>query len=148
MDRLDRKILNIIQSEFPIASRPFREVGERLGIEEEEVIRRVRGMKDSGVIRRIGGSFDSRRLGFFSTLCAARVPPEKVELFNEVINACVGITHNYTRDHEYNIWFTFIAGSEAELERSLEEIADKTGVGEIVSLPASRVFKIRVDFEL
>lgn len=148
MDRMDRKILNIIQSDFPIAPRPFREVGERLGIEEEEVLRRVKGMKDSGVIRRIGGSFDSRRLGFFSTLCAARVPPEKMELFNEVINACVGITHNYTREHEYNIWFTFIAGSEEELDRSLKEIADKTGVRDIVSLPASRIFKIRVDFEL
>ncbi len=117
-------------------------------MEEDEVIRRVRRMKESGVIRRIGGSFDSRRLGFFSTLCAAKVPPQKVKLFNEVINACAGITHNYTRDHEYNIWFTFIAGSEAELERSLKEIADRTGVRDIVSLPAGRVFKIRVDFEL
>ncbi len=148
MDRMDRKILNIIQSEFPIVSRPFCEVGGRLGMEEDEVIRRVRRMKESGGIRRIGGSFDSRRLGFFSTLCAAKVPPQKVKLFNEVINACAGITHNYTRDHEYNIWFTFIAGSEAELERSLKEIADRTGVRDIVSLPAGRVFKIRVDFEL
>jgi DNA-binding Lrp family transcriptional regulator len=148
VDKLDREILNIIQSDFPIVSRPFLEVGERLGIEEREVIRRVREMKASGVIRRIGGSFDSRKLGFFSTLCAAKVPQEKVELFNEVINAYPGITHNYMRDHDYNIWFTFIGESQQDVDRWLKDIAARTGVDEIVSLPSNRVFKIRVDFEL
>ena len=148
VDELDRKILNLIQTDFPIASRPYQKIGERFGISEEETIRRVRALKSSGAIRRIGGSFDSRKLGFFSTLCAAKVPPEKLERFNEVINSYPGVTHNYTRSHAYNIWFTFIGESQEAVSGALAEIARKTGVQEILSLPARRTFKIKVNFEL
>jgi siroheme decarboxylase len=148
VDEVDRRILNLIQVDFPLASRPFQLVGERLGISEDEVIRRVKALKSSGAIRRIGGSFDSRKLGFFSTLCAAKVSADKVELFNRAINAYDGVTHNYTRNHDYNIWFTFIASSHEEIRRLLQEISDRTGVREILSLPARKVFKIRVKFEL
>ncbi len=148
VDDIDRKILNIIQSDFPITSRPFKVVGERVGLSEQEVIQRVQAMRCSGVIRRIGGSFDSKKLGFWSTLCAAKVPPERVEEFNRVINHYPGVTHNYTRNHPYNIWFTFIGENRQEVERALEEISLRTGVREILSLPAKRTFKIRVNFEL
>jgi DNA-binding Lrp family transcriptional regulator len=148
VDELDRKILNLIQTGFPIASRPFREIGERVGISEEEAIQRVKALKSNGAIRRIGGSFDSRKLGFFSTLCAAKVPPKKLKRFNQVINSYPGVTHNYTRNHAYNIWFTFIGESHEAVSHALEEIAQKTGVEEILSLPARRTFKIKVNFEL
>lgn len=148
MDETDRNLLNLIQSDFPICSRPFKVIGERLGISEQEALERVSALKASGVIRRIGGSFDSRRLGFYSTLCAARVSEEKLQQFNEVINSYPGVTHNYTREHPFNIWFTFIAQSEEEVLRALKEISQKTGVKEIVNLPARRTFKIRVNFEL
>jgi DNA-binding Lrp family transcriptional regulator len=148
MDEMDRKILNLIQGEFPVHPRPFQEVGRLLGLSEEQVLHRVRRMKAAGVIRRIGGSFDSRKLGFYSTLCAARVPAQHLERFNEVINSYPGVTHNYQRDHHYNVWFTLIGESSEAVSRILEEMARKAGVGEIVSLPARRTFKIRVNFEL
>jgi DNA-binding Lrp family transcriptional regulator len=148
IDEIDKRIINIIQSEFPITSRPFQEVGNAVGISENEVIERIKRLKDMGIIRRIGGNFDSRKLGFTGTLCAAKVPMEKVEIFNQVINSYPGVTHNYSRDHDYNIWFTFIGESKKEIKRSLKEISERTGIKEILNLPARRSFKIRVDFKL
>lgn len=148
MDEDDKRILNIIQTDFPLSVRPFKEIGERLGLGEDEVLSRIRALKASGVIRRIGGSFDSRRLGFFSTLCAAKVPEERLERFNEVINSYPGVTHNYQRDHDYNVWFTFIGESPERVEEALSEISRRSQVIDIVSLPARRKFKIRVKFEL
>lgn len=148
VDETDRKLLNLIQTDFPLSPRPFRELGVRLGLSEKEVIKRIEALKRAGIIRRIGGSFDSRKLGFFSTLCAAKVPPESLEKFNEVINSYPGVTHNYQRDHDYNVWFTFIGESEKKVEEAIREMAEKAGIPEIVSLPAQRTFKIRVKFEL
>ena len=148
MDEIDKQILNIIQTDFPISSRPYRDVGEQIGVPEQEVIRRVKALRASGIIRRIGGSFDSRKLGFKSTLCAAKVPEESVEDFNSVINAYTGVTHNYTRNNDYNIWFTFIGESQDEIDSVLAEVAQKTGIEDIISLPALRTFKIKVNFEL
>lgn len=148
LDKMDRTILNEIQSDFPIDSRPYQALAEKLGCSEAEVLRRVRRLKEHEVIRRIGANFNSRKLGYTSTLCAAKVPPERIEDFVGVVNSYPGVTHNYRRDHEYNIWFTLIAPSEDDLRRTIEEIAAETEVGEILSLPAERIFKIRVDFEM
>ncbi len=148
LDDLDRAILNQIQSFFPIASRPYREVGAQLGVSEEEVLRRVRRLVEEGVIRRIGANFNSRKLGYTSTLVAARVPPEQMDRFVAAVNRYAGVTHNYLRRHTYNIWFTLIAESTDKLEQIIQEIAADTGVTEIFSLPARRIFKIQVDFSL
>ncbi len=145
LDSLDRAILNEIQSHFPIVSRPYEEVGRRVGAPEGEVIRRVQAMYDAGVIRRIGSNFTSRKLGYTSTLCAAKVPPHQIERFAEVVNRYPGVTHNYLRRHRYNVWFTLIAESEARLEEILADISRATDT-EILSLPAQEVFKIKVDF--
>jgi DNA-binding Lrp family transcriptional regulator len=148
MDEKDRAILNEIQSDFPISSRPYHDVGKRTGLSESEVFERVRKLRSEGIIRRIGGNFDSRRLNFTSTLCAARVPEEDVEGFVQVVNTYPGVTHNYLRNHDYNVWFTFIAPSMSHIEDALDEISHATGVTEIVNLPAVKRFKIKVDFEV
>lgn len=148
MDAMDKAILNRIQSDFPIRSRPFHAIGEELGLSGEEVIARVRALKAAGIIRRIGGNFSPDKLGFVSTLCAARVPAEQVDAFAGVVNRYPGVTHNYTRDNSYNVWFTFIAPSMAEIQANLEAIIQETGVSEILNLPSSRVFKIKAQFEL
>jgi DNA-binding Lrp family transcriptional regulator len=145
LDELDKAILNEIQSHFPIAARPYAEVGERVGAPEAEVIRRVQQMFEAGIIRRIGANFTSRKLGYTSTLCAAAVPPDKLEQFVEVVNRYPGVTHNYLRRHRYNVWFTLIAESEGRLKEILGEISRATGV-EVLSLPAEQIFKIKVDF--
>lgn len=148
MDEKDREILNEIQSAFPIVSRPYAELGARLGLKEEEVLDRVVKLKKSGVIRRIGANFHSNRLDFTSTLCAARVPEEKLELFVRKVNSYPGVTHNYLRSGNYNIWFTFIARDMISIEKALRDIEAETGIEKILNLPALRLFKIKVDFEI
>ena len=145
---IDRKILNIIQKDFPVVAEPFKAIAEKLGISEDEVLRRIKNLKDDGIIRRIGAVFDTRKLGFVSTLCAARVPKDKLKDFVEVVNSYAGVTHNYRRNHEYNVWFTFIAPDEKTLKKSLAEIRDRTGVTDVISMRAARTFKIDATFEL
>jgi DNA-binding Lrp family transcriptional regulator len=148
LDEMDRMILNEIQSHFPIQARPYQVLGEKLGCSEEEVLQRVQDLKDREVIRRIGANCNSRKLGYTSTLCAAKVPSRLMARFVEVVNSYMGVTHNYRRDHDYNIWFTLIAPSEEKIEHILREIVELTEVGEVISLPAERLFKIQVDFEV
>jgi len=148
LDDMDRMILNEIQSNLPIEPRPYQVLAEKLQCSEEEVLRRVQDMKDRDVIRRIGANCNSRMLGYTSTLCAAKVPSQLMAQFVEVVNGYSGVTHNYRREHTYNIWFTLIAPSKEEIKRILSEISERTGVEEIISLPAERLFKIQVDFEV
>jgi DNA-binding Lrp family transcriptional regulator len=147
MEEVDRKILNIIQADFPLTERPFLSIGKRLNISEDEAFERVKRLKYNGVIRRIGANFDSRKLGYVSTLCAATVPEDKIEEFVELVNSYPNVTHNYRRDHKYNIWFTFIDESMDRIESVLKEIYKKTGIY-VFNLPAKRIFKIRVSFDL
>jgi DNA-binding Lrp family transcriptional regulator len=148
MDDIDRRILTILQKEFPLDAEPYRVIGERVGLTGEDVLRRVTRLRDEGIIRRIGAVFDVRKLGYASTLCAARVPEEKIEDFVAVVNSYRGVTHNYRRGHTFNVWFTFIAPSMAEIEQALEEIKDATGVDQIIIMPATRTFKIDASFDL
>lgn len=148
LDAIDKKIINRIQSDFPIDARPYRVVASELGLEETEVIERVRKLKEQGIIRRIGGNFVPHKVGFVSTLCAAKVPKDKIDTFTAVVNRYPGVTHNYERENEFNIWFTFIAPSIKAIEQNLAQIAKETGVNTILNLPATRVFKIRAEFEV
>ena len=148
MDRLDREIINEIQSDFPITSRPFLDLANKLGSTEDVILSRIRILKERAIIRRIGGNFQSRKLNFTSTLCAAKVPEEKLNAFVETVNRYSGVTHNYLRDHEYNVWFTFIAPDMKSIDLALKEISEATGVADILNLPAVRMFKIKVDFEV
>jgi DNA-binding Lrp family transcriptional regulator len=146
LDDLDRAILNEIQSHFPIDTRPYAAVGRRVGASEDEVLARVTAMAEAGIIRRLGANFTSRKLGYTSTLVAARVKPASLDHFVAVVNRYPGVTHNYLRRHHYNVWFTLIAESEERLNQILEEISAAAEVAEILSLPAQEVFKIKVDF--
>ena len=148
IDNTNKKILNNIQVDFPISSRPYKIIADRLGILEDELIQRVIQMKEDMLIRRIGGNFSPDKLGYHSTLCAAKVPEAKLKLFTETVNSYSGVTHNYKRDHQFNVWFTFIALSIEKIEKSLNEISQKTGVENILNLPATKVFKISANFKL
>ncbi len=148
MDQIDKDILNEIQSHFPIEPRPYKVVGERLGISESEVLDRVRKLKQRGIIRRIGGNFHSHKLDFASTLCAAKVPEEKLDEFVRTVNEYSGVTHNYLRNNPFNVWFTFIAEDMDFIENALKEISIKTGVRDILNLPAVKMYKIKVHFDV
>ncbi len=146
MDDIDKKILRTVQSKLPIAEKPWAALGEQLDLSEDQVIERLKDLKKRGIIRRIGGNFDSTSLGWAATLCAAKVPEDKFNQFVEAVNAYPGVTHNYRREHEFNVWFTFIAESMDQIDKNLADIAEATGVADICSMPSVRKYKIKVDF--
>ncbi len=147
MDDIDRRLLNTIQSDFPINERPYDVLGERLGMSPDEALSRVRALVDAGIIRKLGPSFDTRRLGHVSALVAAKVRPDRLQEAARIVSEYPEVTHNYGRDFEYNLWFTLVCESDGRLDALIEEIKSKAGILSIHKLPAQRVFKIKVDFE-
>ena len=145
MDIQDRQLLNEIQTDFPVEPHPYRVLGDRIGMDEAEVLTRITNLREEGIIRRMGASINSRRIGFVSTLLAARVPREKFDSLVDIVNSCPGVTHNYERRHEYNVWFTLIAQSEGEKKDIIRDLTLRTGI-QILEFPAEKIFKIRVDF--
>lgn len=148
LNELDKQVLTEIQANFPIAPAPYEVLAEQMGATEADVHASVLGLKRNGVIRRIGAIFDSARLGYRSTLCAIATPSERVEEVAALIGCYPNVTHNYLREDRYNIWFTLIAESQERIEEILAEIAATTNLDDILNLPAIRLFKIRVDFDL
>ncbi len=141
-------VLNTIQSGFPIVADPYGALGEQLGIERDEVRTAIATLYRRDMIHRVGASFDSRKLGYTSTLCAMAVPGGRAELERvaAIVNAFPQITHNYGRDNRYNLWFTLITRTPEEKERIKQLIRERSGVDEILDMPASKMYKIRVDF--
>ena len=146
LEELDGKILSTIQTRFPVAARPFDVLAKELGIRGDEVLRRVARLRGDGVIRRLGAVFDSRRLGYRSTLVAARIPHKMLPGVVQIINRLAGVTHNYRRNHAYNLWFTLTAESEEVVEGIIEDVRQRTGIADFHSLPALAVYKIRAVF--
>lgn len=146
LDTLDKSLLNMLQDELPLLSQPFEELGNRIGISEEDVISRVKRLLEEGVIRRIGPIIDIKKLGGASTLVAMSVPSKRINGTAAIINEYPEVTHNYLRSHRYNVWFIISARSKDRLEEILEEIK-KLGY-EIIDLPATKMFKIRVKFDM
>lgn len=147
LDAVDKALLDYIQTDFPLVPRPYAELGQRLGIPEEEALARVVRMRKDKIIRRMGANFQSKKLGWVSTLCGAKVPPEKLDRFVELVNAEPGVTHNYEREHAYNVWFTVIGPSREYIQERLDSITSRTGVP-ILNLPATKLFKIKVNFKV
>lgn len=146
LDDIDRRILDRIQQEFPVVSRPFAELGRQVGISEMETITRIQRLQEKGIIRQIGGVFELRQTGHVSTLCAATVDPDHLDDVVNVVNAYSEVTHNYLREHTFNLWFTVIAPSQQRIEEILENIRKTEGVKQLLDLPAEKVYKIRVNF--
>jgi len=147
MDHTDHAILDILQNAMPLTLQPFKDIADQLALKEDEVIERIDAMKKSGLIRRIGGIIDSHQLGYYSTLCAIDVPEKRIDEVAAMINQIPGVTHNYLRDHSYNIWFTLTSSSKAESDRQLKELERCCGL-KILSMPTTKVYKIKVSFAM
>lgn len=148
LDVLDRMLLEQLQVEFPLASRPFAALGEPLDLAEDEVLARVRRLKAVGIIRQIGAIFDTQRLGYQSTLAAFHVDDGFLESMAAQVSAHLGVSHNYARPHYYNLWFTLAVPPGQNLDDEIQRLAQDAGVGDWLNLPALRVFKIRAHFRL
>lgn len=147
MRELQKKLLNIIQGQFPIDPRPFATLAEQLDTSEAEIIDQVEQLKQNDIIRRIGPSFDAARLGYVSTLVAVQVAPDRLDAFVADVNALLGVSHNYGRDHKFNVWFTLTMESPESIERVIERLRRDHQLPAIYSLPAEKLFKIRVNFD-
>lgn len=147
MTELEKRVLNEVQNGLPISKRPFREIAERLGIQESEVIDCLNSLKESGLIRRFGGILDVNRMGISSTLVCAKIDRENIEAVARSIGEYEGVTHNYERAGEYNLWFTLMESSEEKLSSILNKIEKEPGVAEMISLPAITKHKTKVFFK-
>ena len=150
LDDVDRRLLNLMQGSFPIAARPYEHVAGLAEISEEEAMSRVQHLLDKRIIRQVTPIFDTRALGYSSMLVAAKVDPEHPHRAAQVINAHPGVSHNYLRNHEFNLWFTIATEPDSELglEGTLEVLARESGAESVRQLPTLKLFKIRMDLEM
>jgi len=151
LDDADRRLLNLMQGKFPIAPQPYRHVAELDGeLSEEEVMSRVQRLLDSRIIRQVTPIFDTRALGYSSMLVAAKVDPDHPHRAAQVINEHPGVSHNYLRNHDFNLWFTIATEPDSKLglEGTLEVLAREAGAESVRQLPTLKLFKIRMDLEM
>jgi siroheme decarboxylase len=150
LDDLDKRLLNLMQGRFPIAPRPFKSVAQEAGIDEQQVIDRVNRLQNERIIRQVTPIFDTRALGYSSMLVAAKVDAENPWRAANIINQHPGVSHNYLRNHEFNIWFTIATepGSKLGLDGTLDALANEAGAESVRQLPTLQLFKIRMDLEM
>ena len=148
LDTVDKRLLNLLQSDFPLSREPFAALGSRLNIGSDEVIQRVENLKDEGVIRWISSVFDSSKLGYQSTLVAMRISDHRLDEAAGAISEHQGVSHNYARDHYYNLWFTLTLAKDKSLPETIDNLAELAGAEATMSLPAVRVFKRLVYFDM
>ena len=150
LDETDKRLLNLMQGSFPLAERPYAEVARAADLTESEVLRRTRRLLDERIIREVTPIFDTRVLGYSSMLVAAKVDAEHPWRAAKIINSHPGVSHNYLRDHDFNLWFTIATepGSKLGVDGTLDVLAELTGAHSIRQLPTLRLFKIRMDLEM
>jgi len=150
LEELDKRLLNLMQGKFPIEPRPYKRVAELAEISEEQAMARVQHLLDQRIIRQVTPIFDTRALGYSSMLVAAKVDPENPHRGASVINAHPGVSHNYLRNHEFNLWFTIATEPDSKLglDGTLEVLAREAGAESVRQLPTLKLFKIRMDLEM
>ncbi|AIC17243.1 siroheme decarboxylase subunit alpha [Nitrososphaera viennensis] len=148
LDEMDKKLLNDIQWVFPLADRPYLEIAKNYNISEDEVMQRISGLKGMGLIRQINAIFDTRRLGYKSALIAFAVAPEKLDAVAEKVNEHPGVSHNYERNHEYNMWFTLAVPPDSDMKGELDRMSALDGVVKYRLLPTLKMYKIGVKLDM
>lgn len=144
MDTVDRQLLDHIQRAFPIEERPYAALGKRLGLSEEDVLRRIENLKSLRLVRQISAIFNTGALGYHSSLVAMAVPEPHVERAAEAINAYLGVSHNYLRPGPFNVWFTIAVPPGKTLQSEVDRLARKAGGWPTLVLPAVKKYKLAV----
>lgn len=145
MDDIDRRLLELLQEEFPVIEEPFIAISQKMGIAEDEVISRIERLKAAGYIRRIGPVLDAKKLGYRSLLCAASAGADIIEGLARAISAEPSVTHNYEREDTLNIWFTVTMKTRDDIDAFLKAIEEKFSIV-IHRFPEKKTFKIRTRF--
>ncbi|MBI5697679.1 MAG: Lrp/AsnC family transcriptional regulator, partial [Thaumarchaeota archaeon] len=148
MDALDKEILNEIQWSFPLVQEPYKELANRFHITPDEMKKRISQLKSSGVLRQLSAIFDTRRLGYKSSLVAMAITPDKLDYVANQINRHPGVSHNYERNHEYNLWFTLATPPGSDLKTEVDKFGKLPGILKIRLLPTIKLFKIGVKLDM
>lgn len=148
MDLTDRNILNIIQMKFPLVERPYDLIGSQVGLTGSEVIERIQALKNTNVVRQVSAIFDTRRLGYKTTLVAMRFPDDELDAAAQIINQHPGVSHNYARNGHFNLWFTLAVPPYEDLAESVEQMAQSTSALSYRLMPTIKFFKIGVNFDM
>ncbi len=148
LDSIDRKLVNLMQHAFPVVSRPWQALAEQTGTTESDVMRRVARLREIGVVRQISPIFDTRKLGYKSSLVAVRVDPARLDDAAAVINSHPGVSHNYRRDHYFNMWFTIAVPPDGDLESEVARLTERAGVEKVRLLPTLKMYKIAVKLNM
>ena len=148
LDDLDREILNAVQWDFPLERRPFAAIGDRLGLDEPAVRARIGKVKDAGVLRQLSAIFDTRALGYSSALVAAKVDPEGIDDAAVVVSDHPGVSHNYKRNHPYNLWYTVAVPPGASLDEHVDALHAESGATLTRKLPTLKLYKIGVKLDM
>jgi len=150
LDDLDRELLNAVQWDFPLDARPFAVLATRLGVDEPTVRARVAKVKEAGVLRQLSAIFDTRALGYQSSLVAAKYPDDRLFDAAAVVGGHPGVSHNYRRSHAFNLWFTLAVepGARLGLQETVDVLADATGAESMRLLPTLKLFKINVQLDM
>jgi DNA-binding Lrp family transcriptional regulator len=148
IDPLDKQLLNEIQWTFPLSSMPYLEIATKHGLTEDDVMKRISLMKRIGLIRQINAIFDTRKLGYKSALVAFAVKKDRLDSVALEVNKHPGVSHNYERDHEFNMWFTLAVPPDGDLKKDLEIMASLEGVIKFRLLPTLKLYKIGVKLDM
>ena len=148
LDEVGKKLLNEIQWVFPLVDRPYLEIAKKHGVSEQDAMRRITALKKMGIIRQINAIFDTRRLGYKSALVAFSVKPDRLDQVADVINEHPGVSHNYERNHEYNMWFTLAVPPGTDMKNDLDRMAALDGVIKYRVLPTLKLYKIGVRLDM
>jgi DNA-binding Lrp family transcriptional regulator len=150
LDEVDKRLLNLMQGEFPLAERPYAHVAGLAEVEEGEVLRRVQRLLDERIVRQVTPIFDTRVLGYQSMLVAAKVDPDNPHRAAKIVNSHPGVSHNYLRNHDFNMWFTLATepGSRLGMQGTLDVLQKLTGAESVRQLPTLKLFKIRMSLEM
>jgi DNA-binding Lrp family transcriptional regulator len=148
LDDLDRELLNAVQWDFPLDPRPFAVLAERLGIDEPTVRARVQKVKDSGVLRQLSAIFDTRALGYTSALVAAKIPADRIDAAADVVSEHPGVSHNYKRNHDYNLWYTVAVPPGESLDDHIDVLHRESGATITRKLPTLKLYKIGVKLDM
>ncbi len=147
-DSIDRRLLNLVQAEFPLTREPYADLGLRLGIDGDEVTQRIEQLKAKGIIRQIGPVLDARRLGYQTTLVAMRVVESQLDKAERLIVEHPGVSHGYQRDHHFNLWFTLAVPPAADINTEVQQLTGPIEAEAVFALPAVKVFKIGAYFDV
>jgi DNA-binding Lrp family transcriptional regulator len=148
LNPLDQQLLNEMQDRFPLVREPFAELAERTGASEAEVIARLKAMRASGVLRQVSPIFDTKALGYATSLVAMRVPEERLKAAADIVNSHPGVSHNYKRTHEFNMWFTIAVPQGSDLQAHVDALHRMAGAESTRMLPTLRLFKIGVTLDM